>query len=189
MRQFGAFRKSNITRLFLMDTISRENTSYLPVAGVIVGVLALVLAGVALAKVSSTSKTVAAHTEQLTRMDTLESEVRTAATASDKASSAVSALQRSTQDAFNAVSLELGNVKGEITKLQESAKAPRAAAKGAAAGGAAVAGAGEYVVKAGDTGAKIARANNVSLPDLIAVNPGVNWSKLKVGDKVKLPKR
>ncbi|MFN5559730.1 MAG: LysM peptidoglycan-binding domain-containing protein [Opitutaceae bacterium] len=172
-----------------MDTISRENTSYLPVAGVIVGVLALVLAGVALAKVSSTSKTVAAHTEQLTRMDTLESEVRTAATASDKASSAVSALQRSTQDAFNAVSLELGNVKGEITKLQESAKAPRAAAKGAAAGGAAVAGAGEYVVKAGDTGAKIARANNVSLPDLIAVNPGVNWSKLKVGDKVKLPKR
>jgi LysM repeat protein len=189
LRQFGAFRKSNITRLFLMDTISRENTSYLPVAGVIVGVLALVLAGVALAKVSSTSKTVAAHTEQLTRMDTLESEVRTAATASDKASSAVSALQRSTQDAFNAVSLELGNVKGEITKLQESAKAPRAAAKGAAAGGAAVAGAGEYVVKAGDTGAKIARANNVSLPDLIAVNPGVNWSKLKVGDKVKLPKR
>jgi len=172
-----------------MDTISRENTSYLPVAGVIVGVLALVLAGVALAKVSSTSKTVTAHTEQLTRMDTLESEVRTAATASDKASSAVSALQRSTQDAFNAVSLELGNVKGEITKLQESAKAPRAAAKGAAAGGAAVAGAGEYVVKAGDTGAKIARANNVSLPDLIAVNPGVNWSKLKVGDKVKLPKR
>ena len=172
-----------------MDTISRENTSYLPVAGVIVGVLALVLAGVALAKVSSTSKTVAAHTEQLTRMDTLESEVRTAATASDKASSAVSALQRSTQDAFNAVSLELGNVKGEFTKLQESAKAPRAAAKGAAAGGAAVAGAGEYVVKAGDTGAKIARANNVSLPDLIAVNPGVNWSKLKVGDKVKLPKR
>lgn len=171
-----------------MDTISRENTSYLPVAGVIVGVLALVLAGVALAKVSSTSKTVAAHTEQLTRMDTLESEVRTAATASDKASSAVSALQRSTQDAFNAVSLELGNVKGEITKLQESAKAPRAAAKGAAAG-AAVAGPGEYVVKAGDTGAKIARANNVSLPDLIAVNPGVNWSKLKVGDKVKLPKR
>jgi LysM repeat protein len=189
LRQFGAFRKSNTTRLFLMDTISRENTSYLPVAGVIVGVLALVLAGVALAKVSSTSKTVAAHTEQLTRMDTLESEVRTAATASDKASSAVSALQRSTQDAFNAVSLELGNVKGEITKLQESAKAPRPAAKGAAAGGAAVAGAGEYVVKAGDTGAKIARANNVSLPDLIAVNPGVNWSKLKVGDKVKLPKR
>ncbi|MBM3873307.1 MAG: LysM peptidoglycan-binding domain-containing protein [Verrucomicrobia bacterium] len=172
-----------------MDTISRENTSYLPVAGVIVGVLALVLAGVALVKVSSTSKTVTAHTEQLTRMDTLESEARTAATSSERASSAVSALQRSTQDAFNAVSLELGNVKGEISKLQESAKAPRPAAAAKGGSGPATAGAGEYVIKSGDTGAKIARANNVSLPDLIAVNPGVNWSKLKVGDKVKLPKR
>ena len=34
-----------------MDTISRENNSYLPVAGVIVGVLALVLSGVALSGV------------------------------------------------------------------------------------------------------------------------------------------
>lgn len=39
-----------------MDTISRENNSYLPVAGVIVGVLALVLSGVALAKISSAKK-------------------------------------------------------------------------------------------------------------------------------------
>jgi len=178
-----------------MDTISRENTSYLPVAGVIVGVLALVLAGVALAKVSSTSKTVSAHTEQLARLDTMEGELRSATTASERASekagTAVSALQRSTQDAFNAVSLELGNIKGEVAKLQESAKAPArvASAPGAKAAGPAVAGPNEYVVKSGDTGAKIARANNVPLPDLLAVNPGVNWSKLKVGDKVKLPKR
>jgi LysM repeat protein len=173
-----------------MDTISRENTSYLPVAGVIVGVLALVLAAIALAKVSSTSKTVTAHGEQLVRLDTLESEVRTAASSSEKASTAVNALQRSTQDAFNAVSLELGNVKGEITKLQEAAKAPaRAAAAPGVKAGPAVAGPNEYVVKSGDSGAKIARTNNVSLADLMAVNPGVNWTKLKVGDKVKLPKR
>ncbi|MFO1450721.1 MAG: LysM domain-containing protein [Opitutaceae bacterium] len=174
-----------------MDTISRENTSYLPVAGVIVGVLALVLAAIALAKVSSTSKTVTAHGEQLARLDTLENEVRTATSASEKASTAVNALQRSTQDAFNAVSLELGNVKGEITKLQEAAKAPVravAAPGGAKAAGPVVAGPNEYVVKSGDSGAKIARNNNVALKDLQAVNPGVNWNKLKVGDKVKLPK-
>lgn len=175
-----------------MDTISRENTSYLPVAGVIVGVLALVLAGVALAKVSSTSKTVAAQAEQLARLDTLEGEVRTAVSSSEKASSAVSALQRSTQDAFNAVSLELGNVKGEIAKVQEAAKAPARVAAAASAGKApatpAVPGS-EYVVKSGDTGAKIARTHNVSISDLTAVNPGINWSKLKIGDKVKLPKR
>ena len=37
--------------------------------------------------------------------------------------------------------------------------------------------------------AKIARDHGVSLPDLMAVNPGVNWSKLKVGDKLKLPQK
>jgi LysM repeat protein len=55
--------------------------------------------------------------------------------------------------------------------------------------GPAVAGPGEYVVKAGDGGAKIAKASGVSLSDLQAVNPGVDWTKLKVGQKVKLPKK
>jgi LysM repeat protein len=50
-----------------------------------------------------------------------------------------------------------------------------------------VAGPGEYVVKAGDSGAKIARANGCSLTDLQKVNPNVNWTKLKPGDKIKLP--
>jgi len=34
---------------------------------------------------------------------------------------------------------------------------------------------------------QIAKANGVNHADLLSVNPGVNWSKLKVGDKVKLP--
>jgi LysM repeat protein len=81
-------------------------------------------------------------------------------------------------------------VKGEVTKIQEAATKPKAAApgaKGAAAKGPAVAGPDEYVVKAGDGGAKIAKANGVTLADLQAVNPGVNWTKLKVGEKIKLP--
>jgi LysM repeat protein len=52
-----------------------------------------------------------------------------------------------------------------------------------------VAGPGEYVVKSGDTGVKIARANSVAIGDLQAVNPGVNWNSLKVGQKVKLPQK
>jgi LysM repeat protein len=175
-----------------MDTISRENTSYLPVAGVIVGVLALVLAAVALAKATSASKQAGAHEEQIGRIETISTDVSSAKGTAERASSSIAALQRSTQDAFNAVSLELGNLRGDLTKVQDSAKAPRAAAAGAdgAKGSApAVAGPGEYVVKGGDTGAKIARDNNVSLADLQAVNPGVNWTKLKIGDKIKLPKR
>ena len=36
---------------------------------------------------------------------------------------------------------------------------------------------------------KIANANGVSLGDLQAVNPGVNWNGLKPGQKLKLPKK
>jgi TPR repeat protein len=104
---------------------------------------------------------------------------RVMAMAPAKAGSAVSA--------FNAAAVELGNVNGDITKEPLRAEAPRAAAANdGTAGGAAT---GEYVVKSGDTSATIARANNVSLSDLIAANPGVNWLQLKVGDTIKLPER
>jgi len=43
-----------------------------------------------------------------------------------------------------------------------------------------------YTVKAGDGGAKIARANHLTLADLQALNPEVNWTKLKVGQVVKV---
>jgi len=175
-----------------MDTISRENTSYLPIAGVIVGVIALVLSAVALAKVSSNGKTLAAHTEKIDKIDTIESEARNAMASSEKAAGNVTNLTRSMQTAFDQVALELGNVKGELVKLQEAGRAPvRAAgpAAGAAKAGPAVAGPDEHIVKGGETGAKIARTHSVSIADLTAVNPGINWSKLKVGDKLKLPKR
>jgi LysM repeat protein len=52
-----------------------------------------------------------------------------------------------------------------------------------------VAGPGEYVVRSGDSFAKIARSQGVSIADLTAVNPGVNSSKLQPGQKLKLPKK
>ena len=175
-----------------MDTISREgNTnSIVPIVGVIVGVLGLVLAGVALAKVSSANKELAAQREQLVKVDTLEGEVRNAVSTAEKANSYAQNLAKQTQEGFNSVSLALGDVRGELTKIQESAKAPKAAAaKAGEKSEPAVAGPGEYVVKSGDTGAKIARANGVALGDLQAVNPGVNWNTLHVGQKLKLPKK
>ena len=36
---------------------------------------------------------------------------------------------------------------------------------------------------------KIARANGCTLAELTEVNPGVNWSHLKVGQKIKLPEK
>lgn len=179
-----------------MDTISRENNSYLPVAAVIVGVLALVLSGVALAKISSAKKEIAEQqvaplSLKLEEIDGVaRNAASTASTAADRANNAASgiaSLQRSTQDAFTQVAQELGNVRGEIAKVQEGRVAPKAAANGTKAAGPAVAGPDEYVVKGGDTGYKIATANGVSVADLQAVNPGVSWTGLKVGQKIKLP--
>jgi LysM repeat protein len=173
-----------------MDTISRENNSMLPVGGIIVGVIALLLGGYAAISLSKVNKALAAHEEKIAKIDGIEAQVGTAAASTEKATKDLAALTRSTQDAFNQVGGELANQRAAITKLEEAAKKPVVAAPGKKGSGEpAVAGPGEYVVKGGDSGAKIARANGVNLADLVSVNPGINWNKLKVGDKVKLPKK
>ncbi|MEO7598699.1 MAG: LysM peptidoglycan-binding domain-containing protein [Opitutus sp.] len=171
-----------------MDTISRENNSMLPVAAVIVGVLALLVGGYAAIKVSSLQKTVVNHEEKIAKVDGIEGQVSSAAASADKASRDITSLNRSTQEAFNTVAASLGNIQASITKIEESQKKPAAAAAaGKTPHEPAVAGPGEYVVKGGDYFAKIARAQGVSVSDLQSVNPGVDASKLKPGQKIKLP--
>ena len=169
-----------------MDTISRENNSMLPVGGIIVGVIALLLGGYSAIKLSSVGKALAAHEEKLAKVDSLESQVSSSAATADKASRDLAALTRSTQDAFNQVGAELGNLRAGITKLEESAKAPARSTKG---GAPAVAGPDEYIIKAGDTFAKIARAQGTTIDAMQQVNPGVDSRSLKIGQKIKLPKK
>ena len=171
-----------------MDTISRENNSMLPVGAIIVGVIGLLLGGYSAIKLSSVNRTLAEQKEKMARFDSLESQVGTSSSASEKVTRDVSALTRSTQDAFNQVGAELAKLRGEITKLSEAPKAPAAnnTAKRAAP---AVAGPNEYIVKAGDWGTKIATAQGVSWSDLQAVNPGVDWNRLAIGQTLKLPKK
>ena len=179
-----------------MDTISRENNSYLPVAGVIVGVLALLLSAMALAKISSAKKEMAEKVDPLVqKIEEAEGQARNAAAAADKASGSINKLATDTQAAFTQVAQEIGNIRGEITKVQESKAAPKPAkgeksekvAKDGSAKEPAAAGANEYVIKGGDTFAKIARATGVSPEAIAAANPGVNSGKLHVGQKIKLP--
>jgi LysM repeat protein len=172
----------------LMDTISRENNSMLPVGAIIVGVIALLLGGYAVITLSKVNKAIEAHDAKLARVESIESAASSAAAAADKAAKDVQGLTRSTQDAFNQVGGELGNLRGSITKLEDAAKkAPVVAGAAKKSSGPAVAGPDEYIVKPGDGGTKIAKANGVSLNDLTAVNPGVEWTKLKPGQKLKLP--
>jgi LysM repeat protein len=178
-----------------MDTISRENnTSYLPIAGVIAALIALVLSAVALVKVSSVSRTLSDKIDaDGARLDTIESTANSAEADAQKAKSDIAVLHNSTQDGFNQVGSSLGTIQASITKLEEAAKAPpRAARASKSAGGSApgtVSADGTYTVKGGDSLAKIARANGVSLADLEAANPGVDPKHLKIGQKISLPEK
>jgi LysM repeat protein len=169
-----------------MDTISRENNSMLPIGGIIVGAIALALGLYLLAAVSKVKNQVADQQEKVNKIDDISAQVSAANSKADNVSSQIAGLQKSTQDAFNAVGNELGTIKGDVATLKE----PRT--HSAAKGGSkepVVAGPGEYVIKSGDTLAKAARANGVSLSDLEAVNPGVDSKHLKVGQKIKLPEK
>jgi LysM repeat protein len=167
-----------------MDTISRENNSMLPVGGIIVGVIGLLLGGIALVQISKVNKTLSDHQVKIDKVDAIEQQANTAAATADKAVRDGRATFDSTQKAFTDVGNLLGELRTSVTKLEEAAKKPVASAKG---GGPVVAGPGEYIVKGGDSGAKIAREHGVSLSDLLAVNPNVDWTHMKVGQKLKLP--
>jgi len=194
-----------------MDTIgSREPNSMLPVGAIIVGVIGLLLGGYSALTIGNVKRTLAEHEGKMARFDQFESQVSTAASASEKATRDIGALTRSTQDAFNQVGAELGNLRGVITKLEEAPRARAAAATAPAAnrGNAAAAntnansggtgsatasanaasGVREHVVKSGDTGVKIAREHGISLGALQNANPDVNWNRLHVGQKLNLPR-
>jgi LysM repeat protein len=167
-----------------MDTISRDSSSsYLPVAGVIVGVVALVVAAAALFKANSVGKRVPEDLPD--QLASLKTNSDTAAAAADKAGKDIVTLKNSIQSAFDSIGPEIGNMKASIAKLEEAAKARTAAPRAAKGGEAVVAGPGEYVVKPGDTGMKISKATGVSLSQLEAANPGIDWRRLRVGQLIK----
>jgi len=166
-----------------MDTISRDsNTSYAPIAAVIVGLLALVLSIVGLVKISAINKEV---TAVKSLSETAQNDARTAVSTAESARTSVTTLATQTQRAFDTVTAELGNLRTSVNKL-ETAPAPKASS-GVSGAASATAEPGTYIVKSGDTGVKIAKAAGVSLPDLMAANPDVDWNRLKVGQKLRLP--
>jgi LysM repeat protein len=170
-----------------MDTISRENNSLLPMGGVIVGAVALIIGGYAAVSLSHVKATLAMQADKVARIDDIASQVSSAAAASDKAARDITTLQNSTQAAVNQLGTELATIDEKLKHMEEVHVAK--AAKGGKGGEPAVAGPGEYIVKPGDTFSKIARANGTTIAALSEVNPGVTSSKLRVGEKLKLPEK
>ncbi|MGH7994942.1 MAG: LysM peptidoglycan-binding domain-containing protein, partial [Opitutaceae bacterium] len=124
---------------------------------------------------------------KIARIDDIASQASSAATTANQVNAKIDSVVQQTQTAFNGVGATLGNIQSELAKLQERSKeAPMAHGRHH---GPVIAGPGEYIVKRGDSGMRIARAHGVSLHDLEAVNPGINWKRLRPGEKIKLPER
>jgi LysM repeat protein len=174
-----------------MDTLSRDSSSsgsVLPLVGVIAGALGLILAIVALVKLSTLQKTVAAHDAEIPKIATIEGDLRAATT---KTENDLRGLREGVQNALTQVGTEIGTLRAQITKVEEAQKAkaaPAPGAKGAAPTGVLNAD-GTYTVAAGDNFSKIARKFAVKMDAIEAENPGLDPTKLKVGQKIRIPKK
>jgi LysM repeat protein len=188
-----------------MDTISSENNnSLLPMIATILGGLAVLLSAIALFKLSSVGKQLANAEGVNTRIEAVEKQVADAANLRNYVAQMERQISQNFANARNEITsirAELNSIRTELNTLKEATTRRPVQQQNtgtAQAGGQGqqqqqstppVAGPDEYVVQAGDNGMKIARSNGVSLNDLLAVNPGVNWNRLRVGQKVKIPKK
>lgn len=179
-----------------MDTLSRDSnssSSVLPLVGVIAGALGLILAIVALVKLSTVQKSVAEIRDvEIPKIATIENDVR-AATA--KSESDLASLRTGVQNALRDIGTALGERDAKIAKLEEAMKARPAPAAAGGKGGAAAAPTGvlnadgTYTIAAGDTFSKVARKFNVKMDAIEAENPGLDPRNLKIGQKIRIPRK
>jgi LysM repeat protein len=177
-----------------MDTLSRDSSSsnsIVPMIGVFAGVLALILSIVALVQLSALKKTVAAQADDVAKISSVEGEARSASAAAAKTDGDIKTLRDGVQNALTQVGTEIGAIKAQIAKLEETPKRAAAGGKGGAKG--VVTGTvdadGNYVVAPGDTVSKIAKKFATRVDAIEAENPGLDPAHLRVGQKVKIPKK
>ena len=103
-----------------MDTISRENNSMLPIGGIIVGIIGLVLGGIALVQISKVNTKISTQAEKIAKIDTVESQAAAASQAADRVARDGKALFDSTQKAFTDVSSMIGDIDRKSTRLNSS---------------------------------------------------------------------
>ncbi|HEY3756326.1 MAG TPA: LysM domain-containing protein [Opitutaceae bacterium] len=161
----------------------------LPIAGVIVGALGLLLGGYATMQSSKVKSQLLDDQPHIDKIDDIGAQAAAASSTASQTKTQLDGAMKGVQEAFDNVGNTLGGINKTVAALEEASKKAPAAAGGRhhGAGGPVVAGPGEYVVKPGDTSTKIARANGCTRHELMAVNPGVNWTRLHAGQKLKLP--
>src|SRR5476651_1325847 len=105
-----------------MDNISRDSnsSSYLPVAGVILGVIAVGLSIGAIVKASKAASD-ADLKEQIARIDTVDAEAKDAVVKAESITKNA-ALRQDMQTVINQIGSELGRIDGEVKAIQDAAK-------------------------------------------------------------------
>ncbi len=178
-----------------MDTISSDNNesfSYLPILALIVGLIAGVLGGVALAKVSNINQSLSEQSAVADRVDALETELRKTSTSAEQATARINKVASETNAAFKQFSDAFGELRTSVDEMHASPALVQAARAAPPSGGdsssaSSGASAGTYTVQGGDTGSKIARNHGISFNDLARANPNVDWNRMGVGQVLNIP--
>lgn len=183
-----------------MDTPSSKNGSYLVYAAGLVGALALIFGIYNMSKISKLGKQVGSVDVAglATRVDTVESKAGKAADDASRAVTRISGVATDANRALDQVGAELASLRTTVTKLQSDTKAlteapVRSSGGGAAAGAGPAPGTlsedGSYVIKAGDTFGKLAAQFGVTIADIERANPGVDSRRLRIGQRIVVPKK
>lgn len=155
----------------------------LGVVGLIAGIIGAVRGGSA-----------ASQTEALTqRVDALESRLREVSDSSQNLISQMNNFVTRSNQTLDNIGRRLLTIEADVKRHEEKLAAPpppppstRKTAGGQAESTATPSGK-VYEIKKGDTLDKVAKAHNVSLADLMKVNPQVEPTRLKIGQKINLP--
>lgn len=177
-----------------MDTLSRDSSSssnnLLPFIAIALGAIGIVVGALGIAKANKVEKAQVEINNRITEVDAkIDSSVANLRQGVEQVLGRVSA----EMTAIQAQIAEIGTLKAQIAKLEEAQKA-RAAAPVAAKGAAAVATGtvdanGNYTVAPGDSIYKIAKKFATKPDSIEAENPGLDPTKLRAGQKIKIPRK
>jgi LysM repeat protein len=184
-----------------MDNSSPSKTgSYLVIVVGFVAVIAFVLAIVSFTKVKKLSAQLGTVPvgDIAQRMDQVEQTAKAASTAANEAKTRFTGLSTDTQRAFDQVTSEFSSLRTTVNRLStdlqaisdrpSGSPAPRPAAAGPSGPApGSLSADGVYVIKNGDTLARIGAEFGVSWQEIMRVNPGVNPNRLRIGQEILIP--
>ena len=184
-----------------IDTTPKSGASAMVPVGI--GIVAIVAAIAALVMAMSNGSAADASNKKIAALEStisdMSAKVDKAASQAASAQSQVGTLSQGEQSDITKVYSQVGTALTDrdkaITELQqkvaELSSGGRSTTAAGSGGGKASAGpsgpGGSYTIQSGDNFSSVAKKNGVTLSALEAANPGVDSTKLKVGQKINLP--